>query len=147
MKKTIRIIGIILVLFAVMSSFMVFFGDRSRSNNHKNSAIDTINGFVAKPFEDVTYVAFGDSITYGIDGVNGGRMANPYPTLVGTALGFRHPLGDLGPCPPWIRGATVVLFLLGTVAFLWPEILQTSVDCFLPDIRLDFTFFQFKKKI
>ena len=64
----------------------------------------------------------------------------------GTALGFRHPLGDLGPCPPWIRGATVVLFLLGTVAFLWPEILQTSVDCFLPDIRLDFTFFQFKKK-
>ena len=65
----------------------------------------------------------------------------------GTALGFRHPLGDLGPCPPWIRGATVVLFLLGTVAFLWPEILQTSVDCFLPDIRLDFTFFQFKKKI
>ena len=62
----------------------------------------------------------------------------------GTALGFRHPLGDLGPCPPWIRGATVVLFLLGTVAFLWPEILQTSVDCFLLCILLDFTFSQLK---
>lgn len=68
------------------------------------------------------------------------------PVEFGTTLGFRHPLGDLRPSTPWIRGATVVLLLLRTVAFLWPEILQTSVDCFLLCILLDFTFSQLKKK-
>ena len=69
------------------------------------------------------------------------------PVEFGTTLGFRHPLGDLRPSTPWIRGATVVLLLLRTVAFLWPEILQTSVDCFLLCILLDFTFSQLKKNL
>ncbi|MBQ8358324.1 MAG: hypothetical protein IJX37_00215, partial [Oscillospiraceae bacterium] len=47
-----------------------------------------------KDFTDLTYVAFGDSITYGIDGnYRSGdanyRMASPYPTLVGETLGIK----------------------------------------------------------
>ena len=40
-------------------------------------------------FAKVSYTAFGDSITYGIDGVDWGKMANPYPTLVSNALGLK----------------------------------------------------------
>lgn len=86
MKNTIRIIGIILVLFTLASSFTIFFGDHSSKKNGNTTAT---NEHITKPYSDVTYVAFGDSITYGIDGVNGGRMTYPYPTLVGTALDFK----------------------------------------------------------
>lgn len=46
-----------------------------------------------KDFRGLTYVAFGDSITYGIDGNfrvgdPAYRMPNPYPTLVGETLGI-----------------------------------------------------------
>ena len=46
-----------------------------------------------KAFRGLTYVAFGDSITYGIDGdfkhtEAGYKMAYPYPTLVGDTLGL-----------------------------------------------------------
>jgi lysophospholipase L1-like esterase len=40
-------------------------------------------------YSQLSYTAFGDSITYGIDGVNGGRMASPYPSLVADALGLK----------------------------------------------------------
>lgn len=46
------------------------------------------------PFGDLTYVAFGDSITYGIDGMYQSgdakyKMEKPYPTLVGETLGIK----------------------------------------------------------
>ena len=46
-----------------------------------------------KALSEVTYVAFGDSITYGIDGnynytEAGYKMEKPYPTLVGETLGL-----------------------------------------------------------
>lgn len=49
--------------------------------------------YMCHPYlNNLTYVAFGDSITQGIDGnsVSGAdrQMANPYPELVGQALGF-----------------------------------------------------------
>ena len=37
----------------------------------------------------LTYVSFGDSITYGIDGVDWGLMEDPYPELVSRMLGFK----------------------------------------------------------
>ena len=40
-------------------------------------------------FAELTYVTFGDSITYGIDGVDWGLMEDPYPELVSRALGFK----------------------------------------------------------
>ena len=59
MKNTIRIIGIILVLFTLASSFTIFFGDHS---SKKNGNTTTTNEHITKPYSDVTYVAFGDSI-------------------------------------------------------------------------------------
>lgn len=40
-------------------------------------------------FAELTYVTFGDSITYGVDGVDWGLMEDPYPELVSRALGFK----------------------------------------------------------
>lgn len=40
-------------------------------------------------YQNLSYVAFGDSITYGVDGVNGGIMEKPYPTLVGETLSLK----------------------------------------------------------
>lgn len=37
-------------------------------------------------YSSLTYIAFGDSITFGIDGVVWGRMESPYPTLVADTL-------------------------------------------------------------
>ncbi len=38
-------------------------------------------------YGELDYIAWGDSITYGIDGTNAGkRMENPYPTLIGENL-------------------------------------------------------------
>ena len=39
-------------------------------------------------FSELTYVAFGDSITYGVDGVTSGMMEKPYSTLVSEQLGL-----------------------------------------------------------
>jgi lysophospholipase L1-like esterase len=43
-------------------------------------------------YDELTYVAFGDSITYGIDGTKAswGYMADPYPQLVGKLLGLKN---------------------------------------------------------
>ena len=49
-------------------------------------ANETVN--LSYHFSHLTYVAFGDSITYGIDGVDWGLMAHPYPNLVTETLGF-----------------------------------------------------------
>ena len=53
----------------------------------------TWNGTLNKEYSDLTYVAFGDSITYGIDGdytssQAGYHMEKPYPTLVAETLGI-----------------------------------------------------------
>lgn len=88
MSKTIRIVSIILVLFTFASAFTILFSDSNSSKKNENIEAN-IRGHITKDFEDVTYVAFGDSITYGIDGVNGGRMTYPYPTLVGTGLNIK----------------------------------------------------------
>ena len=50
---------------------------------------DLINGRLGIDFSELKYVAFGDSITYGVDGVDWGMMAKPYPTLVNEQLGFK----------------------------------------------------------
>lgn len=52
---------------------------------------------------DITYLAFGDSITYGADHANNyAKMPEPYPELVAATLGFRS-VKNLG-----ISGATLV---------------------------------------
>lgn len=44
---------------------------------------DNLPEITDKDFSNITYIALGDSITYGIDGMNSGkRMRDPYPSLV-----------------------------------------------------------------
>ena len=54
------------------------------------SLVPTTEGWyiVDEGFSQHTYVAFGDSITYGYDGDTNARMEKPYPTLVGETLGI-----------------------------------------------------------
>ena len=40
-------------------------------------------------FSNLTYTAFGDSITYGADLIIGGRVENPYPTVLSEILGLK----------------------------------------------------------
>ena len=40
-------------------------------------------------FSELTFVAFGDSITYGADLKIGGRVEKPYPTVVSELLGLK----------------------------------------------------------
>ena len=40
-------------------------------------------------FSKLTFTAFGDSITYGADLIIGGRVENPYPTVVSNILGLK----------------------------------------------------------
>lgn len=54
---------------------------------YKNAEVNMRYEFV--DYSNLNYVAWGDSITYGVDGVNGGRMENPYPTTVSEALGLK----------------------------------------------------------
>lgn len=58
-------------------------------------------------FSELTYVAFGDSITYGVDGVLWVQMEKPYPTLVNEQLGFKD-FRNLG-----VSGATLCSNSLG----------------------------------
>ena len=51
-------------------------------------------------FSQLTFVAFGDSITYGADLIIGGRIPTPYPTEVNNRLGFKS-YSNLG-----VSGAT-----------------------------------------
>ena len=61
-------------------------------------------------YSGITYLAFGDSITYGADHKNNyAKMAEPYPELVGQMLGLRC-VKNLG-----ISGATLVKDRVGRV--------------------------------
>ena len=52
-------------------------------------------------FSELTFTAFGDSITYGADLIIGGRVENPYPTVVNNILGLKS-YSNLG-----VSGATL----------------------------------------
>ena len=60
-------------------------------------------------FSEYTYVAFGDSIVYGVDGDTGSRMEKPYVSLVGEALGIGNVINlarsgsTWTECPPRVN--------------------------------------------
>ena len=58
-------------------------------------------------FSQLTFTAFGDSITYGADLIIGGRVENPYPTVVNEILGLKS-YDNRG-----VSGATLVASNLG----------------------------------
>ncbi len=71
MKKFLRIAGIALLAVALVGVVTKF--DFKKPTKEKE-------------YTEMTYVAFGDSITYGVDGITGERATTPYPTLVGDML-------------------------------------------------------------
>lgn len=73
MKKILTTLCSILIIVLCGSLLTVFL---CRENETKN--VDN--------FSKLSYVALGDSITYGVDGVAGGKMDNPYPEIVAETL-------------------------------------------------------------
>ena len=75
---------LLLCMFILMSfgSISALF-EKSASNNDNEETNKKAD------FTELSYVAFGDSITYGIDGIVWGRMENPYPSLVADTLNLK----------------------------------------------------------
>lgn len=75
---------LLLCMFILMSfgSISALF-EKSVSNNDNEETNKKAD------FTELSYVAFGDSITYGIDGIVWGRMENPYPSLVADTLNLK----------------------------------------------------------
>ena len=86
MKKFLSIIGIVLIVVLCSSLLLIpKEDDMSISNNQPNSSNET-----TIDFSDKTYLAFGDSITWGADySKSYARMDNPYPELVASELGLK----------------------------------------------------------
>lgn len=86
-KKIILIVLLIVLIFGVVGCGIALIpndddnassGDNTSSQTQQSSNID---------FSNLTYCAFGDSITYGYD--NGVQMENPYSKLVANTLGLK----------------------------------------------------------
>lgn len=82
MKKILSTLLFSLFVFTAISCIFILFDKPTSINNNEETKVNV-------DFSELSYVAFGDSITYGVDGVNGGRMANPYPNLVADELNFK----------------------------------------------------------
>ena len=86
MKKFLSIIGIVLVVVLCSSLFLMFKEDDMPISNDKPNSSNEIT----IDFSDKTYLAFGDSITWGADYSRAyARMDNPYPELVTSELGLK----------------------------------------------------------
>ena len=71
-------------------------------NPDVHNYVDNVCGYCgAVDYSNLSFVAFGDSITYGADLIIGGRVETPYPTEVNNILGFKS-YSNLG-----VSGATV----------------------------------------
>ncbi len=88
MKKFFSILGIVLCLVMCSALFIILtndYGDNSNNGNNYNTTITTPIDFSNK-----TYIAFGDSITFGADYTRGyAQMDNPYSELVASTLGMK----------------------------------------------------------
>lgn len=84
MKRVLSIFCIILVCVALFSVSLFLFSSPCNNDNNDTSQSLTID------FSDKTYVAFGDSITFGADYSRGyAQMDNPYSELVASTLGMK----------------------------------------------------------
>lgn len=86
MKKFLIYIIAVLVAIFVFSSTSIFLPNNSSSNNNNsfNTTTESID------FGSKTYLAFGDSITFGAEySKSYSQMDNPYPKLVSEQLGLK----------------------------------------------------------
>lgn len=75
------LIYVIMAILLIVGVFSVLFIPKDNNDNSSGGAVD---------FSQMTYVSFGDSITYGVDGQTTLRMENPYPSLVADEMGFKN---------------------------------------------------------
>ena len=87
MQKLLTTFLFSLFVFTTISCIFILSGNSSSyiENIHETKKVD---------YTDLSYVAFGDSITYGIDGINGNRMSNPYPDLVADELNLKSVINN-----------------------------------------------------
>lgn len=87
MQKLLTTFLFSLFVFTIISCIFILSGNSSSNieNIHETKKVD---------YTDLSYVAFGDSITYGIDGINGNRMSNPYPDLVAYELNLKSVINN-----------------------------------------------------
>lgn len=96
MKKVFLILSIVLFSFALFSVSLFFIKTPNDNNSDNKSQVETIN------FSNKSYVAFGDSITFGSDYFRGyEQMDNPYPSLILETLGLKSSINK------GISGATL----------------------------------------
>ena len=79
MKKILTTLLLCMFVFMSVGLTSVLF-EKPAASNEKDEIKKKVK------FSELSYVAFGDSITYGVDGIVWGRMANPYPSLVADTL-------------------------------------------------------------
>lgn len=93
-NKVLSIVLTIALIAGILGGAAVLFDGSSNgatsgsSNPGSNSNSGNSAGVV--DFSELTYVAFGDSITFGWDGGTISRMAKPYPTCVAEVLNFQE---------------------------------------------------------
>ena len=79
LKKVLRISLSVLLVAAVLGGCASIF-NAEKPEEENNPAIESVD------FSTLTYVALGDSLTYGADGISNKRMESPYPDLVRATL-------------------------------------------------------------
>lgn len=87
MKKFLSIIGIVLVVVLCSSLFLMLKNNDAPISNDKSNSSSNSSTEKTIDFSNKTYLAFGDSITWGADYSRAyARMDNPYPELVANEL-------------------------------------------------------------
>lgn len=90
MKKFLSIVGIMLVVVFCSSLFLIFKNDDFYGSDNYFSSSSNLSTEITMDFSDKTYLAFGDSITFGTDVLNNyAQMNDPYPELVSNNLGLK----------------------------------------------------------
>ena len=85
MKKGLLVVCISLILILSVALIALLLPTRNNGENDSDTIITT-----PVDFSDKTYIAFGDSITYGADYSNDyAQMSNAYPELVANALNLK----------------------------------------------------------
>ena len=87
-KGLIKSVALVLAILTAVSGISLIFSNFGGGTSSSGNANVIEKNHVTKALSAVKYVAFGDSITYGVDGVDWVKMEKPYPTLVAERLGF-----------------------------------------------------------
>ena len=85
MRRVVSIISVVFICVMILGLSLLFIPKSSSGNNNNGT-----NQTATIDFSNKTYIAFGDSITFGADYTRGyAQMDNPYSELVASTLGMK----------------------------------------------------------